>query len=256
MLSLRKGRYAARMAETPQDVNRAQALRHLTFRSGTAGRTEAGTIAAAALDADRFDDICHHVLVEETRTGTLVCCFRLMPLKGGADIGQSYSAQYYELSALKAFQGPMVEMGRFCLHPDWRDPDILRVAWGAMTRFVDQHGVEMLFGCSSFHGTDAESYMDAFALLKDRHLAPKRWLPRVKAPNVFRFAERLRLRKPDPKRAMLGMPPLLRTYLVMGGWVSDHAVVDRDLNTLHVFTGLEIRAIPPSRARLLRAAAG
>ena len=50
--------------------------------------------------------------------------------------------------------------------------------------------------------------------------------------------------------------PLLRTYLVMGGWVSDHAVVDRDLNTLHVFTGLEIRAIPPARARLLRATAG
>jgi L-ornithine Nalpha-acyltransferase len=51
---------------------------------------------------------------------------------------------------------------------------------------------------------------------------------------------------------MLTMPPLLRTYLAMGGWVSDHAVVDRDLNTLHVFTGLEIRAIPPARARLLR----
>jgi putative hemolysin len=52
---------------------------------------------------------------------------------------------------------------------------------------------------------------------------------------------------------MLTMPPLLRSYLMMGGWVSDHAVVDRDLNTLHVFTGLEIRAIPEDRARLLRA---
>jgi L-ornithine Nalpha-acyltransferase len=55
---------------------------------------------------------------------------------------------------------------------------------------------------------------------------------------------------------MLTMPPLLRSYLAMGGWVSDHAVVDRDLNTLHVFTGLEIRAIPEARARrLLRAVA-
>ena len=71
-----------------------------------------------------------------------------------------------------------------------------------------------------------------------RHLAPKRWLPRVKAPDVFRFARALRRFRPDAKRAMLAMPPLLRTYLLMGGWVSDHAVVDRDLNTLHVFTGL------------------
>ena len=58
------------------------------------------------------------------------------------------------------------------------------------------------------------------------------------------------------RRAMAQMPPLLRSYLMMGGWVSDHAVVDRQLNTLHVFTGLEIKAIPPARARLLRSAAG
>jgi putative hemolysin len=121
-----------------------------------------------------------------------------------------------------------------------------------MTRFVDDEGVEMLFGCSSFHGTDAQGYLDAFAMLKERHLAPKRWLPRVKAPDVFRFARRLR-RKPDARRAMMTMPPLLRSYLVMGGWVSDHAVVDRDLNTLHVFTGLEIRSIPEARVRSLRA---
>ena len=152
-------------------------------------------------------DRCQHVLVEETRTGTLVCCFRLLPLSNGAEIGASYSAQYYNLAALADFDGPMVEMGRFCIHPDWRDPDILRVAWGAMTRFVDETGVEMLFGCSSFHGTEAEAYHDAFAMLKDRHLAPKRWLPRVKAPNVFRFARALRRFRPDAKRAMQAMPP-------------------------------------------------
>ena len=61
---------------------------------------------------------------------------------------------------------------------------------------------------------------------------------------------------PPEKQAMLRMPPLLRTYLLMGGWVSDHAVVDRQMNTLHVFTGLEIGAIPPARKRLLRAVAG
>ena len=245
MLSLRKGRYVARLASGPADIHAAQALRTLTFRG-----------AGGVPDVDAFDDLCQHVLVEEAKSGTLVCCFRLLPLRGGAEIGQSYSAQYYELSGLEDFTGPMVEMGRFCIHPDWKDPDILRVAWGAMTRFVDDENVELLFGCSSFRGTEAEDYMDAFALLKDRHLAPKRFLPRIKAPNVFRFAQKLRRKKPDAKRAQLGMPPLLRTYLLMGGWVSDHAVVDRDLNTLHVFTGLEIKAIPPARKRLLRGVAG
>jgi putative hemolysin len=125
-----------------------------------------------------------------------------------------------------------------------------------MTNFVDDNDVELLFGCSSFSGTDSEEYIDAFALLKERHLAPKRWLPKIKAPKVFRFASKLKLFKPNLKAAQKRMPPLLRTYLLMGGWVSDHAVVDSDLNTLHVFTGLEIKGIPANRKRLLRATAG
>lgn len=254
MLLLRKGRYSVRSAETADDVRRAQDLRYLAFVAGR-GLDRAGPDAPET-DADAFDANCHHVLVEDIRSGTLVCCFRLLPLASGTEIGRSYSAQYYNLTALAAFDGPMVEMGRFCIHPDWRDPDILRMAWGAMTRYVDQTGAEMLFGCSSFHGTEADTYRDAFAMLKEAHLAPKRWLPRVKAPDVFRFARALRRFKPDARRAMQAMPPLLRTYLLMGGWVSDHAVVDRDLNTLHVFTGLEIRAIPPARQRLLRTVAG
>lgn len=242
-MSLSKSRYRAREAETPEDITAAQELRHLAFH-GTEGR-----------DHDLFDAACTHILVEEVRSGALVCCFRILPLNDGSDIARSYSAQYYELSALQTYPGRMVEMGRFCVHPERSDADILRVAWGAMTRYVDENAVDLLFGCASFQGVDAKQYYDAFAMLRDRHLAPGRWLPRVKAPNVFRFAKRLR-RKPDMKTAMQRMPPLLRTYLMMGGWVSDHAVVDRQMNTLHVFTGVEIGLIPPARKKLLRAVAG
>ena len=145
-------------------------------------------------------------------------------------------------------------MGRFCIAPRYNDPDILRVAWGAMTAYVDDNNVKILFGCSSFQGAEAEAHLEAFALLKARHIAPRKWLPKIKAPKVFRFARSSH--EPDIKAARSTMPPLLRTYLAMGGWVSDHAVVDRDLNTLHVFTGLEVGAIPANRKRLLRAVAG
>ncbi len=246
MVGLRKPKYRARLARNAEDIKAAQRLRYLAFvdAADPDGR-----------DCDAFDPICRHILIEEVRGGRLVCCFRLLPLDCGQDLPKSYSAQYYELSRLHDYPGRMVEMGRFCILPGLRDADILRLAWSEMARFVDENGVDMLFGCASFHGVDADAYADAFAMLRDRHLAPKRWLPRVKAPDVFRFARRLR-RAPDAKRAMLTMPPLLRSYLAMGGWVSDHAVVDRDLGTLHVFTGLEIADIPPGRAARLRAIAG
>ena len=244
-------KYKARQATTQDDVICCQQLRYLTFIEERGLDRGAHT---ARLDRDEFDAICGHVMVEETRTGKLVCCFRMLHMSNGSEIARSYSAQYYELSKLAAYPGPMIEMGRFCIHPAYRDPAILRVAWAAVSRFVDDQGVELLFGCSSFHGVDAETYRDAFALLSERHLAPKRWLPRVKAPNVFRFARLLKLKRPDMKQALRLMPPLLRTYLVMGGWVSDHAVIDNDLNTLHVFTGVEIKPVSPARARLMRRA--
>lgn len=245
MTEFRKGRYIARHAQGPADVEAAQRLRHLAFHGASKSRR----------DQDPYDDICTHILVEEVQSGRLVCCFRMLPLADGGEIDRSYSAQFYELSALAAFDGPMVEMGRFCVDPEARDPDIVRVAWAEMTRYVDDNGVEMLFGCSSFKGTDAETYHDAFAVLAAKHLAPRRWWPRVKAPAVVEFAKKLGRREPNARQAMVRMPPLLRTYLLMGGWVSDHAVVDRQMNTLHVFTGLEIAAIPPARKRLLRAVA-
>jgi L-ornithine Nalpha-acyltransferase len=246
MLSLTKGRYAARLAAGEADMAASLALRGRAFRAG----------GSATDDADRFDAACRHVVVEDMASGRIVCSFRLLALADGSEIGRAYAAQFYELSALSAYPRRMVELGRFCMDPDCRDPDVLRVAWAAMTRIVDGEGIGMIFGCSSFIGTDPDRYLDAFAMLRAAHLAPRRWLPRIKAPSVFRFARALRLRTPDAKAAMSAMPPLLRTYLMMGGWVSDHAVVDADLGTLHVFTGLEIGRIPAGRARLLRAVAG
>jgi putative hemolysin len=74
----------------------------------------------------------------------------------------------------------------------------------------------------------------------------------VKAPEVFLYSAEITA-KPDLVRANAAMPPLLRSYLMMGGWVSGHAVIDRTMNTLHVFTALDIGAIPPARKKLLRA---
>lgn len=249
-----RGRYRVRFSRAPEDIEAAQRLRFRAFIAGRPGAVLEGD-RARGLDSDSYDAECLHALVEDAVDGRLVCCFRMMHLASGAEIGRSYSAQHYELSGLTEFPAPMVEMGRFCMDPECRDPEVIRVAWTAMTAYVEEHGVELLFGCSSFHGVDAEAYMDAFAYLKERHLAPKRWLPRVKAPRVFRFAKQLRLRRPDMKLAMRRMPPLLRSYLLLGGWVSDHAVIDNDLNTLHVFTGVEISRVPPRRRRLLSGAA-
>lgn len=239
MPSLRTGRFIAGLAKSSGEIAQALALRRKVFRGG-------------ADDEDLFDADCLHFRVCDRETGRTVCAFRVSIFASGRDVEQSYSAQFYDLSALRSQDGPLAEVGRFCVDPVDNDPDILRAAWGVLTRFVDKHRIAMLFGCSSFQGTDTSTYNPAFALLKYRYLAPDHMAPRVRANSIYPYVSRLAAQKPDLKSAMQVMPPLLRTYLSMGGWVSDHAVVDHDLQTIHVFTGLEIKSIPPARKRILR----
>lgn len=231
-------RHVARIAKGPEDMAAARALRAATF-------------GLNARDVDPFDETCIQVLIEDRRTDRLVGCFRMLTMSGGSEIRRSYSAGFYDLGRLERHTAPMTELGRFCVLPGARDPDILRAAWGAVTAHVDAHSVQMLFGCTSFRGTDPAPYKGAFALLAQRHLAPPDWAPQRRAPQTVPLAQGQGA--PDARRAAQALPSLLRSYLAMGGKVSDHAVVDPVMNTLHVFTGLEIAAIPEARKRLLRA---
>lgn len=233
MKALAQGRLVARLAQDASDVVRAQTLRQLAFRQGGS-------------DVDGFDATARHVLVCEG--DALRCCFRLQTFVG-AQLADSYSAQFYDLARLEAFPGPMLELGRFCLAPDCHDPDVLRLAWGAIARMVDAEGVALLFGCSSFVGTDVARHAPALGVLAG-HMAPAVWAPGRRAGEAVDLAPHAG--QHAPRDGLAAMPLLLRTYLGMGAWVSDHAVIDRTLDTLHVLTGLEIARIPHGRARALR----
>lgn len=242
-LGFEKGRYRLRLSRAPVDVAAAQALRGTCFRGG-------------GPDADALDSRCHHVLIEEIAGGRLVACFRLLHLPSGADLAGSYSAAFYDLGPLAALEGGFVELGRFCVAPDVTDPDILRLAWAALAKIVDGAGAaRYLIGCSSFQGTEWARFRDALGALAARHLAPPALQPGRRAREVLDYPAAIAPDSVDSRESLRQMPPLLRSYLTMGGMVSDHAVIDRDLGTVHVFTLIDTTRIPPARALALRALA-
>jgi len=173
----------------------------------------------------------------------------------GAGLAQGYAARFYDLTPLAGYARPIAEIGRFCLAPGGVHPDVLRLAWGAMTRIVDEGQAGLLIGCTSFRGAHWEAHRAGLALLAERHVGPAAHRPGRRAGEIVDFPA---LAGPvgDRRAALAALPPLLRTYLAMGGWVSDHAVADRELDTLHVFTCVEVDQVPPARAASLRAVAG
>ncbi len=249
MILAARGRYRAREARDGADLRRCQGLRHLAFR-------EARGLPAlpGRRDADAFDARCRHVMVEDLGDGAdgrLVACFRHGLLAGEAVL-RGYTARSYDLRPLASHPAPMIEMGRFCVDPGRRDPAILCTALAALLRLARAQGAGLIFGCASFEGARPETHAAALAALAARHLAPPDWRPRRRAAETVALAAMApAARCPAEPAAERRLPPLLRAYLSMGGRVSDHAVIDRELDTLHVFIAVDLARLPtPWRRRL------
>lgn len=201
-----------------------------------------------------LDESCLQCVVEAP-DGRLLAAFRALILPSGRALEASYAAGFYDLSPLAAEPSPLVEMGRLCLTPDPRGWEALRLVWGAMTRIVEGAGAALMTGCPSFAGADWTRHRAALALLAARHLGPEALRPGGRAAEQVDYPA-LTGPMPDLRTAQAGLPPLLRSYLAMGGWVSDHAVADRELDTLHVFTCVAVAGVPAARAASLRAIEG
>ena len=240
MEPIHKGGMVARLAQGRAELDRLLAFRRRAFPHRH-GREE-----------DDQDALSAHVMVE--RDGAVLACFRVMLFGWGAGLSQGYAARFYDVAPLSGYARPIAEMGRFCVAPGGVAPDVLRLAWGAMTRIVDEGQAGLLVGCTSFRGAGWEAHRAGLALLAAEFLGPADHLPGRKAAEVVGLDQAGPVG--DRRASLAALPPLLRTYLGMGGWVSDHAVVDRDLDTLHVFTCVEVDRVPPARASSLRAVAG
>lgn len=232
----------ARLAEGTADMGRVMAFRRAAFPRAT------------GMEEDAQDALSAHVMVEGPEGG-LLAYFRVMLFGWGAGLDQGYAARFYDVAPLSGYAKPIAEMGRFCVAGGGVHPDVLRLAWGAMTRVVDEGQAGLILGCSSFRGADWTRHQAGLSLLAEGFIGPADHLPGRKAAEVVEYPS---LAGPvtDRRAALSGLPPLLRTYLGMGGWVSDHAVVDRELDTLHVFTCVEVDRVPAARAASLRAVAG
>jgi L-ornithine Nalpha-acyltransferase len=235
----------ARLAHGRDDMSRIMAFRGMVFPR------------RAGAEEDAQDALSAHVMVEGPVGGAvgMLAYFRVMLFGWGAGLSQGYAARFYDVGPLSGYARPIAEMGRFCVAPGGVHPDVLRLAWGAMTRVVDEGQAGLLVGCTSFRGADWTAHRAGLALLAAEFVGPFEHLPGRKAAEVVDYPA---LAGPVTNRraSLATLPPLLRTYLAMGGWVSDHAVVDRELATLHVFTCVEVDRVPRARALSLRAVAG
>lgn len=230
------GPYIARLARNPAEVRLAQALRfnvfNLELREGLAESAMTG------LDADPFDEVCDHLIVEHLPTAQVVGTYRLQAGLTAASERGYYSEQEFDFRPFEPIRPELIELGRACVHQQHRNLIVLGLLWKGIASYAVEHGGRYLCGCSSISSQDPAAGASAYSELYRKHLAPCSFRtipwPAYECP--------LRQLSEEPPK----IPKLLRAYLSIGAKICGPPALDRQFKTIDFLTLLDLRAMPSS----------
>ncbi len=235
-----------RLATSETDLLAAQRLRYRVFVEELGGN---GALVDhdRRLERDEFDPVVDHLCLIDNRRSAedldhVVGVYRLLPGDRAAGFGRFYCDAEYDLAPLRDCGRPVLELGRSCVDPACRGGAGMFLLWNALADYVLDHGIEILFGVASFHGTDALMLAPSLSWLHHHHLAPAGLRPRA-LPAGFQRMDLIPADRLDRREAMVGMPALIKAYLRLGGLVGEGAFIDRDFNTTDVFLMMDTAAM-------------
>jgi putative hemolysin len=233
---LRAGHLGVRLAVSDSELDAVQSLRYRVFYQEMGAKPDAQTTATGR-DRDIFDAVADHLLVVDHDLGetpkNVVGTYRLIRQPGAAKIGRFYSADEYDITLLEATGGNLLELGRSCTDAAYRNRAVMQLLWRGIAAYVFHYGIDLMFGCASLPGTDPDALAAELTYLHEHHLAPENIRPRALA---HRYVEMNRLLPStvDPRKILTTLPPLIKGYLRLGGFVGDGAVIDSQFNTTDI----------------------
>jgi putative hemolysin len=235
-LKQRLGNLEVRLARSDSDIEAAQALRYRVFYEEM-GAEPSPAMKAVKRDFDSFDPICDHLLViDHTRSaeeGAVVGTYRLIRRSMADQHGSFYSASEYNIDALIEYPGEILELGRSCVDSAYRDAPTMQMLWRGIAAYINEHQIQLMFGCASFPGTNPQDIKPLLSYLYYYHLAPPALRP-IAQPSRYIDMRMIDQHEIDPKAALAELPPLLKGYLRVGGFIGDGAVIDRQWNSVDV----------------------
>lgn len=229
------GDYEVRLARDEADLDASQSLRYRVFYEEMAAKPTPD-METRKRDFDEFDELCDHLLVIDRRregAASIVGTYRLIRRSAAAAYGRFYSAAEYDISRLENFPGEVLELGRSCVDVSARGMAAMNLLWRGIATYVSHFDIELMFGCASLPGNDLQRLALPLSCLAQKHLAP----PELRARALPERYVDMNLLAPgsyDVKLAERMVPPLIKGYLRLGGFVGDGAVIDDQFNTVDV----------------------
>ena len=246
-----RGSLSVRLARSVDEINAALTLRYRIFYEEMQARATT-EMALRRQDFDKYDDFADHLLVIDSELGqgpeSVVGTYRLIRRAAAEACGGFYSEKEYDINVLVNQPDGILELGRSCVNAEYRDRRVINLLWEGITAYCVSHDIRFLFGCGSIPGCDPKALKKPLAYLYHHHLAPTDIRPRALSK---RFVEMNQMSKEeiDQKVGLKTVPPLIKGYLRIGGFVGDGAVIDEQFQTTDVCIVVQTKLIKEKYAR-------
>lgn len=214
----RRPTLAYSFARNPSEVAEAQRLRYKVFCEEMGAQLPGDE----GLDMDGFDAFCDHLLVRDTDSGEVVGTYRILDPYMANEAGGYYSSGEFDLTRLMHLAPSMVELGRSCVHPDYRNGTTISLLWTGLAKYMLTHNYEYALGCASIGMTDGGSNAASlYRELREQHLSPIEYRVFPHCPLPFEaFSQSI----------PTSCPPLLKGYLRLGAYICGEPHWDADFN--------------------------
>lgn len=231
-------RLAVAFARNKEEIREVQRLRHQVFSAEMGARLNSTELSE---DKDLFDPYCEHVLVRDHATGAVVGAYRLLNPKMAQRAGAYYAETEFDLTRLSHLNDGMVEVGRACIHPNYRNSATIALLWSGVLQYMQQQGYSYLIGCASISMQDGgHAAASIYRRLSQEHMSPREWrvFPRNRLP-----LESLN------STLNAAIPPLIKGYMRLGCFICGEPTWDPYFNTADLFLLLPLSIMDKRYAR-------
>lgn len=231
-------RLTVSFAQSESEVREAQHLRYQVFCEEMGAQLNT---LEPGIDKDIYDAYCDHLLVRDNDTLEVVGTYRMLTPSQARKIGGYYAETEFDLVRLAHLRSRLVEVGRSCVHPSYRNGATIALLWSGVLNYMREHSYDYLIGCASIGMADGgHSAASIYRRLSLEHMSPIEW--RVFPRNGLAL-EALDSSMNAP------LPALIKGYMRLGCYVCGEPAWDADFNTADLLVMLPMALIDQRYAR-------
>lgn len=237
-----KPRIFAEFINSEQEIREAQRLRYDVFCEEYNVELPVNMYwNGQPIDIDDLDDHCLHLVVRTQEDSEIIGYTRVLTCDLAARFGHYYSSHEFDIHKIINRPGRFLEIGRTCIHPQYRNGATIAVLWAQLANFMQENDYQYLFGCASVSLDDGGTTLSALMpVIREKYMADACYRVEPKVP--------LTLTESCPETKAI-FPPLLKAYTRMGARICGEACWDPDFNVADLFVLLDVNHVSARYAK-------